>query len=397
MRETLARARVYVVERPLDPDLEITRYIGDWIRRRGNYPTFLFQNPLGHPGFPVVMNLLKRSLLLASLGVGEGDYLRVLNGRLVEPGLRPQRSTSLATRALGGLDGLPILRHQPREPARYLTSFITCLQDPDDGSFNTGFYRTMIKDARTAVVFMDPRTHAHAIVRKRWQRRAEVPVTMFCGASPAHYFVAASNVPPELDSYEAACRVQGRSLPLDDGGGYPPAPADAEVVIRGRILEELEPEGPFGEFKGYYCQPTRSPIMKVDSVTCRPDARYLGLFCGKESGLTLMALPNEILMFQRLRERGIEVEQVRYPLAGLGEFVTLVKCPRPSQRIAEAVLELDRRTKTVIVSDELEDLPRHLAAFSFDATTSPYIKRNERHGDRVALVVRRTPFDSVEY
>ena len=397
MREALDRSKVFVVERPLDPDLEITRFVGEWIRRHGEQPAFFFRSPKRYPDFPVVMNLFKRSNLLASLRVDEENHLAELGDRMAQSGLRPEPQSALFTRQLRGLSELPALRHQPREPAPYLTSFITCLRQPDHGTINTGFYRTMIQGDRSAVIFMDARTHAHAIVKREWEVRGAVPVTMFVGGSPAHAVVAASNLPDDLDSFEAACRLLQRRVPLFGDGYFPPAPADAEVVIHGHILPKVAPEGPFGEFKGYYCTPTRSPILQVDAVRCRPDAHYLGLFCGKESGLTLMALPNEILMYQSLRQRGFDIQDVRYPLVGLGEFITLIRTPRPRPEIADAALELDRRTKAVVVLEAFDDVLGDLSTFDFGAVATPYIKRQQPHGDRLALVVPRQPQDHVEY
>ena len=47
-------------------------------------------------------------------------------------------------------------------------------------------------------------------------------------------------------------------------------PADAEIVIEGRLLPGVrEPEGPFGEFPQYYGERALRQVMEVDAVTHR--------------------------------------------------------------------------------------------------------------------------------
>ena len=49
-----------------------------------------------------------------------------------------------------------------------------------------------------------------------------------------------------------------------------PVPAHAEIVFEGALLPMSEttlPEGPFGEFTGYYAAEKRpAPVMRVESV-----------------------------------------------------------------------------------------------------------------------------------
>jgi UbiD family decarboxylase len=343
------------------------------------------------------MNWLKREYLLEALDATEQNYLSLLNSRLIEPRQAPVRCESAWTRKLPGFYSLPTMRHQPRDRGRYLTSFITALRDDENKNTNTGFYRVYIKNDKKAVIFMDKRTHAHAIVSAALRTRKFVPVTLFAGGALAHYLTAASTIPRELDSFEAACRLAARPLPLTSTGVFPHAPSDAEIVIHGMISAELDEEAPFGEFKGCYCDETRSHVLELDSVTTRPDAYYPGLFCGKESGLTLMSMSNEMLMFGRLKKQGFDVRQVRYPLAALGEFLTIVEADTPNREIADAALEADPRTKIVVVTQRVKDALIDLSRFNFSAWVSQYVKHNKRYGDRVAAVVTPMNLDRVEY
>ena len=58
-------------------------------------------------------------------------------------------------------------------------------------------------------------------------------------------------------------------------------PAETEIVIEGRILpDRREPEGPFGEFQGYYVKQANNHVFEVLNVSWREGACFHGLLCG---------------------------------------------------------------------------------------------------------------------
>ena len=65
-------------------------------------------------------------------------------------------------------------------------------------------------------------------------------------------------------------------------------PADAEYVIEGFLdpAGHVEPEGPFGEYVGYYGVVKRNPVLHVTAITHREDALFQTLTIGGRS-LTL--------------------------------------------------------------------------------------------------------------
>jgi len=396
MREAMTYARVTMVDRPLEAALEVTAFISDWIRRHGAYPTFQFNRIVGAPGFRLVMNLLKREVLLRSLDVASHGALEVIARRLVGRGAL-YRGRSLAINRLADLDALPLLQHQPRDKGRYLTSFIGCLRD-DNALCNLGFYRAYVAGPRRLVIFMDPRTDAHRIVEAGLRRGGAVPITLFNGGPLACYLAGAAKLPPDIDSFEAAARLQARPLTLDSTD-YPPAPIDSEIVIRGVVTAEQDREAPFGEFKGYYCAETSSPVIEVEQIETRHDPLCLGLFCGKESGLTLMAMQNEILLYAHLRDLGFAVDQVSYPLAAKAEFLALIQTPSPSADLLDAAMAFDPRCKMFVVSESAADrLLAETAIFPLQGRIVPHIRRGRQEGSRIGILCRReTAYDWVEY
>src|SRR6185436_5666746 len=59
-------------------------------------------------------------------------------------------------------------------------------------------------------------------------------------------------------------------------------PADAEVVLEGYLDERgyVEPEGPYGEYMGYYGAIHMDPIFHVTAIAMRRDAMYQTLLHG---------------------------------------------------------------------------------------------------------------------
>jgi 4-hydroxy-3-polyprenylbenzoate decarboxylase len=271
------------------------------------------------------------------------------------------------------------------------------MRNPTDGSTNLGFYRALVAGERELVLFMDPRTHAYRICEEGLAASLEVPITLFNGGPLSTYLAAAAKLPYDFDSFEAAARLSGRSISIDRTA-FPPAPADAEIVLRGFVTRQRRDEAPFGEFKGYYCPRTRSPLVRIERVLIRDDASYLGLFCGKESGLTLMALQNEILMLAHLRGAGFPIVSVRYPLAMFGEYAAIIVSTDPSREMVRAAMEFDPRAKVVVAMESDGDVFRETAVFPAEADLLPYMRRGHQEGHRLGLLCRRaTDYDWVEY
>ncbi len=395
MREAMRAAKLFRVERAIDPDLGVTRFLSGWQRRTGEEPCFLFTDVAGSR-LPLLMNLPTRSALLCEMGLAtEAGAIPQLARRLSTPASLV-RGETLATRELASLGDLPLLRHQPGDAGKYLTAFVGALACRDTGSTNLGFYRGLVAGEREIILFMDPRTDAHRIVTAGLAETGRIPITLFNGGPLSIYLAAAAKLPPALDSFEAAARLAGRPLALA-GGDCPPAPAEAEIVIEGHVTRETRAEGPFGEFKGYYCTPTVSPVIVVDRIAVRDDAYCLGLFCGKRSGLTLMALQNEILLFDHLRRSGFDIETARYPLDAFGEYVAVIVSEAPSRAMIAAALDFDPRAKLVVATRPGVDMLKEAIVFPAEVERRPYMRRGQAEGHRLGVLCdRRNDYRWVE-
>src|SRR5690606_30138620 len=99
---------------------------------------------------------------------------------------------------------------------------------------------------------------------------------------PEIFLAACASPPIDVSELDVAAKIAGR--PIDSWRCETvdlEVPAGTEVVVEGRILPNVRrPEGPFGEFMGFYVPVTDNHVFEVSAVSWRRDATYHALLCG---------------------------------------------------------------------------------------------------------------------
>ncbi|HXT87747.1 MAG TPA: UbiD family decarboxylase [Trebonia sp.] len=173
----------------------------------------------------------------------------------------------------GGVDAFPHPVSTPGfDPAPFLTAGCWVTRDVEDGTYNVGTYRGMIKGPRKIGLQMDtPSQHIaiHLAKAKRAGRKLEVAIIV--GVVPAVALSSVQKLPYGFSEYALAGGLMGRPLEVVKAETVDiDVPAHAEIVIEGYIdPEDLEPEGPFGEASGYMGPRTLSPYVHVTAITHR--------------------------------------------------------------------------------------------------------------------------------
>ena len=104
---------------------------------------------------------------------------------------------------------------------------------------------------------------------------------MVNGEDPALFIAGFEYLPDGQSEYEFAGAIKGAPIEVLPGPltGLP-LPAHAEIILEGELLPTSEitlPEGPFGEFTGYYAADARPcPVMQVTAIHHRDDPILLG-------------------------------------------------------------------------------------------------------------------------
>ena len=180
----------------------------------------------------------------------------------------------------------PVPKWHESDGGRYIgTGCAVFTTDPETGTVNAGAYRMQVqRDGRAVSINMEAGKHGAAHVRDWFAREGRAPVTVSLGHDPVLLVVAGTEVPRGMSELEYAGAIIGRPIEVVRGEltGLP-IPATSEIAVEGWLYpDRREPEGPFGEWTGYYSG-GKDPVltMDVERVYHREDPILLGAPPGK--------------------------------------------------------------------------------------------------------------------
>jgi 4-hydroxy-3-polyprenylbenzoate decarboxylase len=284
--ETLKQhGKLKVIDAEVDKDWEISAVgrVAFQTIHETERPALMFSNVKGHTS-PVVFGILGGSREIYSLALGTTpDQIQEkwakaqqnpIPPRIVENG--PVKENIL----LG--DDIDIFKFPvptwtvEHDPAPYLTSPFVFTKDPETGIPNVGTYRCMLKDKKKMGVWVNFVQHARKHV-EMWDARNEpTPVAVVLGTDPTIGLCSVARMIYGLDEIEAAGGLRGEPVDMvkcETVDLY--VPATAEIVIEGYFRpNELEIEGPFGEYPGYMGPKAMSYVMDITCITHRNNPIY---------------------------------------------------------------------------------------------------------------------------
>jgi UbiD family decarboxylase len=159
---------------------------------------------------------------------------------------------------------------------------IVIMRDPEGGWINASIYRVQVHGRnRVTIQFDHQGRHGAIIAKKYWDKGKSCPVAVVNGIDPALFIAGFEYLPDGQSEYDFAGAIKGAPIAVLDGPltGLP-LPAQAEIILEGELLPESKltlPEGPFGEFTGYYAAEKRPcPVMQVGAIHHRDDPILLG-------------------------------------------------------------------------------------------------------------------------
>lgn len=175
----------------------------------------------------------------------------------------------------------PTPQWHPEDGGRYLgTGCAVVTKDPDSDWVNLGTYRVMIHDERNVGVYISPGKHGKVMRDAYFSRGEPCPVAVVCGMDPLIFAASTIEVPYGVSEYEWAGAIRGEPYPVVK---LPvtglPVPASSEIVIEGFIHhDKMAPEGPFGEWTGYYGdRRPAEPVLEVEGMYFRNHPIMLGV------------------------------------------------------------------------------------------------------------------------
>lgn len=275
------------VSEEVDPRFEVGAINRLAVLRRG--PGLLFDRVKGSPA--PVATFLFGSQKRIDIAFGTNNqqetvkkYLEALDRDRVPPVLvgsgpckeniitDPDLTRDIPNIIWGELDGGP-----------YVTLPLVVTKDPGKTKRNMGIYRVMIEGPKETGILIAPNQHIGMMYTEYERLHEPMEIAVFLGGDPLLTVLGAA--PLQYGDDELALLGGIRREPLEVVKCETvdlEVPATAEVVIEGVVLPGVrKPEGPFGEYTGYYGTRGERPVIQVKCITHRNGYIWPGAYVTK--------------------------------------------------------------------------------------------------------------------
>jgi 4-hydroxy-3-polyprenylbenzoate decarboxylase len=252
--------------------------------RQDRSPALMFENLHGDAtNSRILINMLGASRERYALAVGldpsatTPDMIqatRTIMNEPIPPVMVPKDQSPVNEVVLIGNDidltKFPVPTFWPGDGGQFIgTGDITFTASPDTGRINVGCYRQMLQGPNRVSLYCSPGKHG-LLDREAWWARGEpCEVVAAYGIDPVLFMLAAQSFAADESELDIAGSIMGRPVELTKAEFVSlPIPANAEFVIEGVLRQEdVMPEGPLGEFTGYYGRErSPQPVMEVLAV-----------------------------------------------------------------------------------------------------------------------------------
>jgi len=328
-------------------------------------PIVVFEKIQGHE-MPIVTNLFasKRHLALALDTSPEEVVTRFAEAQKNRIQPKAVNSGPVKDIVLKGdkadLRTLPIVTHCEKDAGPYLSSGVTIVRDPISGSLNAGIYRNLCLSPKTLTVNLAPLCHAAQVAAQAESRKQHVEAAIVIGHHPA--MGMASQQRGQLGEFELETMGGLLGEPVEVVPCETvdlPVPADAEIVIEGKIrTDSWEDDGPFGDYWLYYAPPKKARVFEVTAITRRRDAMFHDIFNVGPEHLVLFSLGMEGVVLSQLQQLIPQVTAINVPVSGSGNLVYVqIRKDMDGLGVNAALAALGAyRFKCAIVVDEDVDI-----------------------------------------
>lgn len=302
LQRLIAAGDMRFVDREVDPKHELAAVVSR-SQQESDAPV-LFRNVKGTE-FPVISNVYGSHRRMCSLiGAEQGRFcqrwIEVVDQATGTDYARdvpasPQLQASSISR-------LPQIRYFERDAGAYITAGVFLARDPETGIPNLSFCRSMMVSDEELRVRLGPPHDITKYQQKAEARGEALDVAILIGPPPEVFLAACASVPTAVDELAIAARIRGAAIPMRPCETVDlRVPAETEIVIEGRILPDVRrPEGPFGEFQGYYVPQGPNHVFEVQRVLARPGACFHGLVCGSPEDLRALEFSMAIRTYRAL-------------------------------------------------------------------------------------------------
>jgi 2,5-furandicarboxylate decarboxylase 1 len=279
----------------IDKPVETTYELANVAHALEGHPV-LFNHIVDHPGWRVCAGPCSdRKYFSMDLAVSLSGLLAHLAHANAHPVLPPVVENAPCQEVIledFDLHDLPILLHLPADGGRYIASNVVITEDPDFGR-NMCYHRLLLLDDKRFAARIIERRGTHTAMNKV---EGDLPVAICIGVSQAVHLAASMSPPPEVDELSVAHALAPTPLVKCMTNDLA-VPAEAEIVMEGRLTKRLVSEGPFMDLTETMDIVRDQPVIEIDLITHRHDPIYHALLPGGLEHKVLMGMPREPTIF----------------------------------------------------------------------------------------------------
>lgn len=357
-------------DRLLDVEVEVSlRYeVAAIAKRVDGQKAVLFHRTDGAP-VPVASGLVShRRWIAEALGCGQGDLVHKFREACEQPVpvVRVMETEApvyhqVQVDEIDLLKTLPIPTHHEHDAGPYITAGLVIVRDPSTRKQNVAIHRLQVTGPNRMGVLLLPRHTLH-LFRQAEAAGRPLECAVVIGVDPATLLASQASTPFGVDELEIASALRGEPLPVVRCRTVDvDVPAEAEIVIEGRILPDVrEPEGPFGEFPRYYGPRSDKHVIEVTGVLMRENPVYHTIVPAGYEHLLLGGIPREASLFETVRQLVPTVRAVHMTPGGSCRYHAVISIRKTEEGQGKnailAALANSFDIKHVVVVDEDVDI-----------------------------------------
>jgi anhydromevalonate phosphate decarboxylase len=252
----------------------------------------LFNHIKGYPNWRVLSGqCADRRYLSMDIGVSPAELTRHLAQAIVRATPPPLVETGACQEVIAeevDLFTLPIPLHLPQDGGHYIASNVVIVKDPELGR-NMCYHRLLRLDEKHFAARIIENRGTYSAMQKI---EGDLPVAICIGVSQAVHLAASMSPPPGIDELSVAQALAPtplvKCLTVDLE-----VPADAEIVLEGRITRRTVEEGPFMDLTETMDIIRDQPVIEIDLITHRRNPIFHALLPGGLEHKMLMGMPRE--------------------------------------------------------------------------------------------------------
>jgi 2,5-furandicarboxylate decarboxylase 1 len=238
----------------------------------------------------------------------EADVKKAIHGRVTEAvrtlsePARIQDDALFEENSSRNLFDLPIVTHFEKDAGPFITSSIIFSQNQENGKQNQSTHRLLRLDDHHMAIRMVEGRHLHKSFAYARDHGEDLKIAIAIGVHPAVNIAAAYQAAYGVDEMLIAnSLLEGRLILSKTSHSQLYVPNHAEIVLEGRILNDLTHEEWMVEMLRTYDFKRRQPVFELERIMFRNDAIYHDILPGYAEHRLLMGLPVEAKMYDHIK------------------------------------------------------------------------------------------------